>query len=457
MPSYKNSILCFTVIFLLVGIGSATAQSNPEPTSNSPYSSLGLGDLLDPFYAASAGMAGLSATYHDPFHLNPLNPASLGWLRATSFEIGVFAKYTSLQTQGEQSEQWSGNLNYMALGFPIRNPINERLDRKESDFGWGMSFALAPYSSVNYNIQTREVLADSTFTLGSFKGTGGTYRLNWGNGFRYKSFSAGINLGYFFGRLNNTRLVNLEDELVYYVNDFADDVNVNGLVWNIGLGYDILLKSPNASGKLVPNGKRVSFGLYANADMSFKTESDRVYRRVYSLSSSSLPVDLQSDTISSVIDLREDGTLPAAFGFGVMYEDADKFKIGIEYATTLWDNYVNKAQNDVLQNSYRLAVGGEYIPDYASYNSYLNRIRYRLGFFYETDPRSFNNDQLNRIGATLGLGFPITLPRQQTSFVNLAVEAGQFGLDEAISEQYIKFTLGFTLNDNTWFFKRKFD
>lgn len=457
MPSYQSSILCITLTLLLLGIGNLKAQSDPEPTSNSPYSSLGLGDLFDPFYASNAGMAGLSATYHDPFHLNPLNPASLGWLRSTAFETGVFAKYANLEAENIQSTQWSGNLSYMALGFPVRNPINERLDQKEPNFGWGMAFALAPYSTVNYNIQLREALTDSTFTVGSFKGTGGTYRLNWGNGIRYKTFSAGINVGYFFGRLNNTRLVELEDEVVFYLDDFADDVNVSGLVWNIGVGYDLLLKEPNDNGDLVVSGKRLSFGAYANADMSFTTESDRIYRRVYSINSTSLPLDLQSDTISSVVDLREDGTLPASYGIGVMYENSNKFKVGVEYASTLWNNYINRAQNDELQNSYRVSIGGEFIPDYASYNNYFNRIRYRFGAFYETDPRSFNGDQLDRIALTLGFGFPITLPRQQTSFVNLAVEGGQFGRDQELSEQYIKFTLGFTLNDNTWFFKRKFD
>jgi hypothetical protein len=80
-----------------------------------------------------------------------------------------------------------------------------------------------------------------------------------------------------------------------------------------------------------------------------------------------------------------------------------------------------------------------------------------LGAFYENDPRTFNGDQLSKRGVTVGLGLPLTLPRQQTSFVNLAFEGGQFGLQDVITENYIKMTLGFTLNDNSWFFKRKFD
>ena len=58
---------------------------------------------------------------------------------------------------------------------------------------------------------------------------------------------------------------------------------------------------------------------------------------------------------------------------------------------------------------------------------------------------------------TLGFGLPVVLPRQQLSFINFAVEAGQFGLADQLRENYVKIQVGFTLNDNTWFFKRKFN
>jgi hypothetical protein len=80
-----------------------------------------------------------------------------------------------------------------------------------------------------------------------------------------------------------------------------------------------------------------------------------------------------------------------------------------------------------------------------------------VGAFYRQDPRLIYGKNLNNVGFNLGLGFPITLPRQQTSFVNFAVELGSLGEGTVIKEQYVKFSLGFTLNDNTWFFKRRFE
>lgn len=443
----------------------AQSQNEVEPTYNSPYSILGIGDLNDQPYAASLGMGGLTATYHDPFHLNPLNPASLGWLRSTSFEVGVFGRRAELDAGRQTEEVWSGNLNYLALGFPLRNPINELLDRIVPEFSAGMMFSLAPYSTVSYDIEVNSPLSETSNSRGVFKGTGGTYRLAWGNGFRYKNFGAGVNLGYVFGRINNTRQAFIDGETIYYFDDFADDINVNGFVWNAGVAYDYEFKSLNRDGVLEPNGKKISVGLYGNSNMGFSTTSDRLYRRVYSVTDAPIPTgelgdrvkDLRVDTLINAIGVNEQGTLPAAYTFGLSYVDQDKLMVGVEYGSSLWSNYTNEAKPDDLSDAFRFSAGLEWIPDATSYNRAYKRFRYRLGAFYENDPRTFNGEQLTKRGLTIGLGLPLTLPRQQTSFVNFALEGGQFGLSDVIDENYFKMTLGFTLNDNSWFFKRKFD
>ena len=103
-----------------------------------------------------------------------------------------------------------------------------------------------------------------------------------------------------------------------------------------------------------------------------------------------------------------------------------------------------------------MAFGAEYIPDIISYNNYFKRIRYRIGGFYGTDPRS-SGEQLTGYGITFGMGLPIILPQQQKSFLNIALEAGQQGSQAYLRETYLRATIGFTLNDDSWFFKRKFN
>ena len=103
-----------------------------QPKSNSPYSRFGLGDPADPYFAAAAGMAGIGASFNDPSHFNAINPASLGWLQVTAFEVGMYTRYSGLRSGDESSSNWSGNLNYFSLAIPLKNPINQALERLEA-------------------------------------------------------------------------------------------------------------------------------------------------------------------------------------------------------------------------------------------------------------------------------------------------------------------------------------
>ncbi|MFK8006327.1 MAG: hypothetical protein AB8H03_08155, partial [Saprospiraceae bacterium] len=127
-----------------------------------------------------------------------------------------------------------------------------------------------------------------------------------------------------------------------------------------------------------------------------------------------------------------------------------------------WSEYINDlvAAADPGRenvNVWRIGFGGEYVPDARSYNKYLKKVRYTFGAFYSKDPRSVQDDHLLKYGATVGFGLPVILPQGKKSFVNLAFEVGQIGIADALRRTYFKINLGFTLNDNTWFFKRKFN
>jgi hypothetical protein len=440
MHKFWSRLICGAL--LLVAI-----QLSAQPKDNSPYSRLGLGDPVPQVYTASLGMGGLSAGFNSPHHLNLLNPASLGFIRTADFEVGLYGKYASLEGADEAASVWSGNLQYLALGFPMSNPVTEVLERKKPKFSWGMAFALQPYTNVGYSIQTTEVIPNFDTTLNVFEGTGGTYQLLWSNGFRYKDLSFGISAGYLFGNLSNSRRVLFQDLGVAYQNDFQDDISIRGFTWNLGAQYRLWLKKAEEDPER--GDKSLTFGAYGNAAHPFRTNSSRLYTGV-----NGAYQDI--DTIILQNDLLGDGRLPSSFAFGLVYESFQKLKLGIEGSLTNWSQYENSAKPETLNNAWRLAVGGEFIPDITSYNNYGRRVRYRWGAFYGTDGRSFNST-LTEYGITIGVGLPIILPRQQTSFVDVAVEAGRFGSTEFLRESYVKLTLGFSLNDNSWFYKRKFD
>ncbi len=445
----SNSLSKYFLLFVLLFGG---VMLYGQPKFNSPYSRIGLGDLWNPNFGNLNGWGDLSAAFHDPYHINIKNPASYGHLYNTSFEVGLRAKYGSIEAGTETAENWSGNLSYMALGFPMKNPVGRVLDRDKSKVNWGMSFALVPYSNVGYVVETTEERPELGQVRYNFQGEGGTLNLLWGNGVKIGDFSVGANIGYLFGKIEQNQEVRFDSLAASYRDLLLADISHSGFIWNIGVQYDLVFKEKGEDGTLKPNGKKLSFGLYGNSNLDFNTKST-IYNSRFNATYS------DRDTISFDPSLEGSGKLPGEFAVGIIYEEANKWRLGFNYQYAAWSNYFNEAKNeDGLSDTYRISIGGEFIPDIASYNSYARRVRYRFGAFYGTDPRSDGfNEQLTQYGITIGLGLPVILPRQQQSFVNLALELGQFGSEQFLRETYAQLTLGFTLNDNSWFFKRKFN
>ncbi|MFT6319848.1 MAG: hypothetical protein ACJAT4_000765 [Granulosicoccus sp.] len=456
MSNFWNKTLLGFAIFLATAL-TAFAQ----PKDNSPYSRLGIGDLTDQFFAAQGGMGGLGAAFYDDYHMNIANPASLARLREAAFEVGLYSEYnvlTDATGQNEQLKTWNGNLRYLSLGFPLKNPINEVLDQKKKKIRWGMNFTLLPYSNVNYNIQTLtdQTIGDTLTSVNfSNQGSGGTYKIMWGNAVNIKNFSAGINLGYFFGKIENDKIVTFPDIQFSNDNFFTDDFLVGGFTWNLGVQYDHVLATKEDSNVPI---EFITIGLSGNSRNKFNLTRNRFW----STRNSTIGT---LDTILSVSGsetTENTGYLPGEVAIGVMYTKVNKMRFGVDFKFQSWSEYINDlvaaADSDRDNvNVWRLGIGGEYVPDARSYNKYLKKVRYRFGAFYSKDPRSIQDDHLLKYGATVGFGLPVILPQGKKSFVNLAFELGQIGLADALTRTYFKINLGFTLNDNTWFFKRKFN
>lgn len=404
---------------------------------------------MNPYFNAQAGMGGIAAAYNDPAHLNLRNPASLAFLELTAFEVGFNARYASMNSPDEGSfGGWSGNLDYLAIGFPLSNSINEALDRRRNPREWGMAFSLQPYTQVGYDVLATTQGEDLGETTTSFKGNGGTYKVSWANAYRLNNISVGFNLSYLFGKLTNNRRVFFQDFAVSYDTEILDEVSISGFVWDAGVQWVVPFKQPNERGEMEPTGKELVFGIFGHTPNSFKTNSSKFVSRRNGF---------EVDTILYQNEVRQNGRLPAEFTAGISYEDANKLRVGIEASMGNWSDYSNEAKPDEMENTVGLAFGAEYIPDAGSYNSYFKKVRYRLGGFYRSDPRSFEGGQLKAYALTLGLGLPIIRPRETTSYINFSLEVGQFGTPDILRETYVRMALGFTLNDNTWFFKRKFN
>lgn len=432
----------FTLSFVVI-----TTSLFAQPKDNAPYSRLGLGEPVN-HTLSSAAFGGLSAGYIDPLHINLLNPASYGWLGSATFEAGMYTERSTIKTGEQEANVLSGNLSHLALAFPMRNALNDVLENKQRKFFWGMNLALLPNTTVGYDIQTLESSAVSDSIRNVFQGTGGTSKLVWGNGVRYKNFSAGVNLGYIFGQLESTRELRILDLGNAYTDQFIDNISIRSLQWTFGFQYKLDLDKKELTDEKAYSSKHIIFGLYGNPASNFTTRTTSLRIGI-----NDILLPIVRDTALNEEDIKQEGKLPTEFTFGAVYQHINKLRVGFEYSYANWKNYENEAKPDQLFNSNRIAVGAEYSPDASSYNNYFKRIRYRAGFYYKDDPRL---EDLKNYALTFGLGLPVILPRGQTSFVNLAFEFGRFTTDDKINENFMKMSLGFTLNDGTWFYKRKF-
>lgn len=439
-------------LFLLASLGLAA-----QPKFNSPYSRYGVGDIVNPYFANQAGWGGQTAAFHDPYHLNPSNPASYAYLRATALETGMYAKYSQYTAGSTTQNEWGGNLSHLALGFTLKSPINEVLDREKSIWNYGMGIGITPYSRVGYNILTRDTLPNLDDIQNNFQGSGGLYRLAWTGAAKRKNTAVGLNLGWLFGKTtysNNTLFTDTSDvKLPTFQDNIRQDIVANGFVWNLGVQHDFILKRSEQD-KEIPT-QWITLGATGNGQYRLKALEDRYQIRSRGQLSNGNYSD--ADTLSATVDQERKISLPAAFSVGVLFVKANKLKLGAQFGIETWSNYENEARPQSMRNTFNISGGVEYIPDYISYNKFLKRWRYRLGGYFRQDPRTVSGKNFNDIGLTLGVGLPVVLPRQQTSFVNIALEIGKIGADSPIEETYFRLSAGFTLNDNTWFYKRRFE
>jgi hypothetical protein len=467
---------------LLLALLLPAAFLNAQQTrQNSPYSRFGIGDLLPQELPAQQGMGGVGTIYSNSYMMNVSNPASLGWLNFTDFEAGAYFRTAAMEERqtGKEARSNDGNFANLLIGFPILNkPSTDSLNPRKR-LRWGMALGLMPHSAVGYDIQVPDTIAGAGSIVNTYLGRGTHYRFLWSNGFRYKNFSAGLGLGYLFGRTARTsRIVFQDDPNDVYTSNFRENDNLRAVTWDLGLLGEIPLEKASIRRDSAAAGQRPFHWLVLGATGSGGSRLDYRAFTQYDRTNFQLGVD----TVVTANDTSYSRNLPATLSVGIGlrrlgagpraarragYDNnyPPYFLIGAQFEYATWSSF-----GPGMSNTYRVAVGGEWSPCFRNPQRYLGSIVYRLGAFYATDPRTFtdaaaNPVQLRRYGASFGLGLPI-IPRQKDedgriltgmpSFVNLSFEVGRFGHPDLIDETYFRLGVGLTLNDVGWFRRSKF-
>jgi hypothetical protein len=186
MSIAKRNVL-FIIFSALVGL-SARGQA-----TRSPFSTFGIGEYYGNSLAHNQGMAGVGISNPQYFYLNNKNPALLVFNMYTVFESGIVGEKSTLKNGQSVEKNASGNLSYLALGFPVKRGK------------WSTSTGLMPYTSVNYKLNYTDKIGGSTNQVAVEEtGSGGINQVFWSNGVAInKDFSVGLTANYLFGSINN--------------------------------------------------------------------------------------------------------------------------------------------------------------------------------------------------------------------------------------------------------------
>jgi long-subunit fatty acid transport protein len=422
---------------------------------NALLSRFGLGTTLPSQPTGIYTIGSAAAGFRDPYQINPDNPASLGFLEHTAFELGMSVKNSTQLIGAEQYNSTSGYMRQIMLALPTRNPYADQNNPIKHKSIYSTGLTLAPKTQVGYNINALYPHPDNdTVRISTnLQGIGGLNTLSWMHGYRYKQFAVGAAIDFDFGSISKVR-ENYYDFLPGAYAELTEDIlSMRNIGLRGGLMYDFKIKTDKTTPDDPNSTHHLVVGVFGQGNQSLSIDESTFYFR------RSIENYVRRDTLRNTLANPNQltATLPGNFSIGAMYEQPNKLRLAASYRRDFWSAYRNPTENITYGDISVVQFGGEYIPDYNSYNSALRRIRYRGGVVYGTD-RYLGTDGSSSIQLSVraGVGLPFKMPRRQVSLANISVEYGQLS-GAVINDRYYKATLGLQLNDDSWFFKRRYE
>lgn len=417
-----------------------------EAQTFSPQSQFGLGNLHSPIFSNNKAMGGIAAGYRDSRTINVLNPASYSAISFTTFNIGLHLYANVISDTARITDAANGGLDHLALAFPV---LQNR---------WGMSIGLLPYSYKNYSFNSALNENGVDYSLLN-NGTGSTYKMYWGNGFRIKDFSFGLNANFLFGQLDETQEIIFADSLQNVNTTSHNTINLKDFTVDFGIQYQIKLNKLENQEKDKTN-KYLTLGAYGAPPLNIKTLSSQYSNSSYTSVLTGEQIAIDSVT-GGIYDVKAQTKLPAYFGLGATFTDGVSWTAGADYHFENWKSFNSPINTLQMANEWHVKLGGEIIPDYTS-KKFFKLTAYRLGANFGKSRIMVDNEAVSEIGMTFGIGIPLgksTLGVGTLSKLNISLEAGRRGAaqnDLAYKENYYKITMAYSLSDR-WFIKRKFD
>jgi long-subunit fatty acid transport protein len=276
-----------------------------------------------------------------------------------------------------------------------------------------------------------------------YEGSGGINQVFWGNAFRLsKNLSIGINANFLFGSIEKIAATEFPDSATYFSSRNTKTTYIQDFYFSYGIQYFKPLKHDLtfSAGAVFSKSSKIS----ATQDILSET---------YTTGSGN--IILARDTVDFKEGLKGNIIIPTNFGFGLSLKKSDIWLVAADYQWQNWNKFKSFNETDSLKNSWRTALGAQYVPQKAIFPRIFDRIEYRLGFHYSKTYLELRNNQLNEMGFSFGIGLPL---RKSKSIINFGMEVGRQGTtaNNLMQENYFRFSLSVSLSER-WFIKSKYD
>ena len=401
--------------------------------SSSTYSGLGIGEFNYGGQIQNQGMGGLGISFGTGWGTNTVNPALTTRNTIFNFQASLNYKRIAVSNDTESSLVDGGGLSYVAISLPV----------KTGKFTTGMG--LGQISSINYRLKVDSPISNSPLIANNYlEGDGGISEayLNFGY-LLAKNLSIGAHGSYLFGssiRSNQLLVFDQKGVEVGRASEYYERISVSDVALKLGAHY--FFKTSEKS------------NLHLGAIyQTFGDVNGTAFAKLAPIGQASSP-----KTDGDLIANNEKGNiyLPSRYGFGVTYEKNNKFVIGLEGQTQNFSQYRNFFGEGLsLQAAQKVGLGIQLVPDFTDFDKLLNRSTYRMGLEWMRTPYFINETTINDIGINFGTSIPVN----NLSLVNMALKVGRRGTVDngLIREAYVNFSFGFSINDNSWFYKRVFE
>ena len=429
------------VFFLFFSYLTVTSQNN----TSSPYSFYGIGSLDFKGTSESRAMGGLSV-YNDSIHMNFRNPASYTGKnmfsfnnegRLVKFTVGLGHSETELKTINNSSETSNTSFEYLGLNIPM------------GKFGFG--FGLIPYSSVGYKLQSSNQQNQLQY---KYSGNGGLNKAFIGFAYQLSDkIAIGFDTKYNFGNIQNSALEYLYDEDLLPLDYHAREQNrsdLSGVNFNFGLIYKA------SFGENLELHSSIAY----SPEYNLSSRNSRTFASVVISPSTQIefPVNEINVDLNSLELDKTNLSMPSILSFGLGISKPKKWFLGAEFTSitsSVFSNDLLNIENSEFEDSSKISFGGFYIPDYASFSKFWNRVVYRGGLYTEKTGLVINNESINEFGISFGLGIPAG---GLFSNINTTLEFGKRGTtnENLVQENFLSFQLSLSLNDR-WFIERKYN